>query len=57
VDFEMGTNTNTCGCRKKPVSGNTGTGDEMKEVTAVAVEDEICFGMIWSHHGMCRGRT
>ncbi|WP_305725586.1 hypothetical protein [Hydrogenophaga sp.] len=53
----MGTNTNTCGCRKKPVSGNTGTGDEMEEVTAVAVEDEICFGMIWPHHGMCRGRT
>jgi hypothetical protein len=40
----MGTSTNTCGCRRKPVSGSTGDG--MEGVTADAAEIEIGFGMI-----------
>lgn len=34
VDFEIGTNASTCGCRRKPVSGNVGTSDEMEGIAA-----------------------
>jgi len=57
VDFEMGTNTNTCGSRRKPVSGSTGVGDGMEGITEDAVEIEIGFGMIWPHRGWRRIRT
>ena len=55
VDFEMGTSTNTCGCRRKPVSGSTG--DKMESVTAVAAEIEVGFGMIWPYHGIRHRKT
>jgi len=54
----MGTNISTCGCRKKPVSGNTGTDEELEEVIAVAAtEEEIGFSMIRPRHDMRRGKT
>jgi len=55
VDFEIGMNTSTCGCRRKPVSGSTG--DKMESVTAVAAEIEVGFGMIWPYHGIRHRKT
>ena len=54
VDFENGTNTSTCGCRKKPVSGSTGAGRDGGKATAVTAEVEVDLGMMWPCGGWRR---
>lgn len=57
LDLEIVTKVSSGVCRKNPISGNTGTEDELEDVTAETVEDEIGFGMIWPHNDLCRGKT
>jgi hypothetical protein len=57
VDLETGTNTSTCRCRKKPVSGSTGGWEETGAITAILAEIEVNLGMIWPHHGIRRERV
>ena len=54
VDFENGTNASTCGCRKKPVSGSTGTWRDGGDAGAVTAEVEVDLGMIWPCGGWRR---